>query len=400
MLNRISDSLASFFSEEVDIPQQPQIQPAVPHPLLGAAINGDLVTISRIITLSPNLEVKDTAGNTPLVLAAAANQLAAVRVLLNNGAEIEARGNNGYTALHAAAYMGQESVVAFLAEQGADLNARSDNGAVPLSSAIHHGHAGVVLALIAAGANVNITDGNQFSILMCAVERGHADIVEYLLQGGANPNLSDHRGRTAMTIASACGRNDLLELLQRPEFARAFVVEHAEPQFEELVEMAAEENLPDTPNMLATQVEMDDAVDDDDPRLNDYLCPISQGLINDPITAPSGVTYDRESLRDWFAAKGNPEEVACPMTRLPIPIGVLSFRTNITMKNQIDETVSAIKAERQSARRSPAPLSPQDELRARRVDYFAGQALFSQSNQVAQDKTKEPLAVPRPNRIW
>ena len=388
MLNRIASFIPGIFSEEeIDYLQEPRHQPAIQHPLLAAAEQGDLVLISHIINLAPNMQVKDAAGNTPLILAAAANQLAAVRVLLNNGALLEARGNNGCTALHAAAYMGREEIVAYLAEQEADLNTKTDNGALPLSLAITNGHVGVVLALAEAGADVNMTDQNQSSLLMHAVKCGRADIVEILLQARANPQLVDHQGRTAATLAVARGRNDILELLHRSEFVLA------------AMEINEQQPVIAAPDMVMPEADTDDV--EDDPLIRDYICPISQAVIKDPVTAPSGITYDRESLRDWFASQGNPDELADPTTRGPMPVAVLSFGTNIAIKKEIEDRVKQVKEkQRAGAQQQLAPLSPQDEVRARRVEYFAGQSLFRQPNPVPQNKTNAGLAVTRPSRLW
>jgi hypothetical protein len=36
----------------------------------------------------------------------------------------------------------------------------------------------------------------------------------------------------------------------------------------------------------------------------DYLCPIRQELMTDPVVASDGHTYDRESITDWIR-RGN-----------------------------------------------------------------------------------------------
>ncbi|KAL9428225.1 hypothetical protein AB3S75_030252 [Citrus x aurantiifolia] len=43
-----------------------------------------------------------------------------------------------------------------------------------------------------------------------------------------------------------------------------------------------------------------------------FLCPISLAIMKDPVTVPTGITYDRESIEKWlFAGKNN----TCPMTK-------------------------------------------------------------------------------------
>lgn len=53
-----------------------------------------------------------------------------------------------------------------------------------------------------------------------------------------------------------------------------------------------------------------------------YLCPISLQLMKDPVTAITGITYDRESIQQWLktsAAGGNKECPTCPVTKQPLP---------------------------------------------------------------------------------
>ncbi|KAK4284585.1 hypothetical protein QN277_001396 [Acacia crassicarpa] len=46
-----------------------------------------------------------------------------------------------------------------------------------------------------------------------------------------------------------------------------------------------------------------------------FRCPISFDLMHEPVTIPTGQTYDRTSIQSWFAA-GN---TTCPITRAPLP---------------------------------------------------------------------------------
>ncbi|KAL6614111.1 hypothetical protein ACP70R_036381 [Stipagrostis hirtigluma subsp. patula] len=45
-----------------------------------------------------------------------------------------------------------------------------------------------------------------------------------------------------------------------------------------------------------------------------FLCPISLQLMRDPVTLPTGISYDRAAISRWLAAAGR----TCPVTRLPL----------------------------------------------------------------------------------
>jgi hypothetical protein len=50
-----------------------------------------------------------------------------------------------------------------------------------------------------------------------------------------------------------------------------------------------------------------------------FLCPISLDLMRDPVTAPTGITYDRESVEGWLA-RGH---ATCPVTGRPLRLADL-----------------------------------------------------------------------------
>lgn len=47
-----------------------------------------------------------------------------------------------------------------------------------------------------------------------------------------------------------------------------------------------------------------------------FLCPISLQIMADPVTAVTGITYDRESIQEWLSRA---EETTCPVTKQPLP---------------------------------------------------------------------------------
>ncbi|XVF07524.1 hypothetical protein REPUB_Repub06bG0146600 [Reevesia pubescens] len=47
-----------------------------------------------------------------------------------------------------------------------------------------------------------------------------------------------------------------------------------------------------------------------------FICPISLQIMKDPVTAITGITYDRESIEQWLL-KGN--NTNCPVTQQPLP---------------------------------------------------------------------------------
>ncbi|XP_021771284.1 E3 ubiquitin-protein ligase PUB23-like [Chenopodium quinoa] len=48
-----------------------------------------------------------------------------------------------------------------------------------------------------------------------------------------------------------------------------------------------------------------------------FICPISLQIMKDPITVPTGITYDRESIEKWVFTNNN---TTCPVTKQPLNI--------------------------------------------------------------------------------
>lgn len=49
-----------------------------------------------------------------------------------------------------------------------------------------------------------------------------------------------------------------------------------------------------------------------------FLCPISLEIMKDPVTIPTGITYDRESIERWLFSSSS-RSSACPVTKQPVP---------------------------------------------------------------------------------
>ncbi|RLM73699.1 hypothetical protein C2845_PM15G26730 [Panicum miliaceum] len=45
-----------------------------------------------------------------------------------------------------------------------------------------------------------------------------------------------------------------------------------------------------------------------------FLCPISLHMMRDPVTLPTGITYDRDGIERWLLTAGT-----CPLTKQPVP---------------------------------------------------------------------------------
>lgn len=75
--------------------------------------------------------------------------------------------------------------------------------------------------------------------------------------------------------------------------------------------------------------------------------------MNDPITVSSGYTYDCESLEEYFKVKKNPEKIKCPLTRCDIFKSELKNKTNVTIRDFIEEFLISEEKQKKPFRYAP-----------------------------------------------
>jgi ankyrin repeat protein len=160
---------------------QTATEPDEPAPLLSAAEQGDLPSISRLIADSPDVDIRDACLWTPLMKAALNGHREAARQLIEAGADVNLTDKGGYSALMLAA---------------------SNN------------HADIIGLLLNAGADANqIEQTGGFTALIWAAQLGHTAAVKRLLDASADPTARDFDGNSAADLARQNGHHEILDLL-------------------------------------------------------------------------------------------------------------------------------------------------------------------------------------------
>ncbi|XP_050370732.1 E3 ubiquitin-protein ligase PUB24-like [Argentina anserina] len=92
-----------------------------------------------------------------------------------------------------------------------------------------------------------------------------------------------------------------------------------------------------------------------------FICPISLQIMKDPVTVATGITYDRESIEQWFLTT---KDMTCPVTKQPLPKDNSneSMTPNHTLRRLIQQwcTVNAING----VDRIPTPKFPLNKIYA------------------------------------
>jgi|GEM_PF-3541444 len=110
-------------------------------------MDADILKI--VLDRSPNVDVRDNYGVTPLKVAAAHNFFV-LEALIKRGADVNAKSNGGSTPLMAA--IGSASAMKLLIAHGADVNAKDNDGWTPLELALLNGCPEIIRLLESAGA--------------------------------------------------------------------------------------------------------------------------------------------------------------------------------------------------------------------------------------------------------
>jgi ankyrin repeat protein len=167
-------------------------------PILGwAAVSGKTEVVQLLLDKGANINTVGSLG-APLHMAGEVGDLTMVKYLVGKGADYNIKDRAGNTPLLWAAYRGHGDVVKALLEMGADANATNKNGITPLMASIQPAPSLEDVKRMAAG---ELTPG--------------ARIVLMLLDKGADPKLKNAAGKTAVDYAvmAALFHSDAAELL-------------------------------------------------------------------------------------------------------------------------------------------------------------------------------------------
>ena len=121
-------------------------------PALIVALQGESLKVAKVLLDAKGIQVdvRNHAGETPLMMAALKGEADAAAALVAHGAAVQ---KDGWSPLHYAATGGSAPIVKLLLSKGAALEARSPNGSTPLMMAARYGNEEAVDALLAAGAD-------------------------------------------------------------------------------------------------------------------------------------------------------------------------------------------------------------------------------------------------------
>lgn len=164
------------------------------YPLHWAAIQNQVVVVTRLVQRGMQVDMRDAGGRTPLMAAASFGNEAVADALIALGADMRAGDRrSGDTPLHYAARAGQAEIVRLLLSRGIESDLREGSrGATALHYAAMFGHRTTIELLVTSGVDPDIADNNGLMPQQYASLRRRPEIVDFLRGLGAREdNLHD-----------------------------------------------------------------------------------------------------------------------------------------------------------------------------------------------------------------
>lgn len=173
-----------------------------------------------------------------------------------------------------------------------------------------------------------------------ATQEGHSEVVRILLNYGANPFLMTGAMRSALHIAVSKGYKEIVTLLGTK--MKILQQAHLEGQHHQVIEQRPDPISRTQPNENggASQlysIPLDVSFDDTEDL---FTCPITKAIMQDPVVAPDGHTYERSAIVNWLRSHGR-----SPVTQQPMAVSALV--PNLNLKYQIETYLQKKKEEAQ-----------------------------------------------------
>jgi ankyrin repeat protein len=129
-----------------------------------------------------NVNLRNSAGETPLMMAAIRGNLSAMKRLIERGAQVN---QEGWAPLHYAASQTAVEPLALLLDKGADINARSPNGSTALMMAARYGSEDGTKLLLRRGADAQLLNEQSLSASDFAKRVGRDGLAKELAAAAA-----------------------------------------------------------------------------------------------------------------------------------------------------------------------------------------------------------------------
>ena len=187
--------------------------------LYEAAAAGDVRQVKRLLAAGGKVDMRDSAGRTPLLLATHADHVEVARLLIEAGADVNAKDTIEDTPFLYAGAEGRNEILRHILATGkANLKDTNRYGGIALIPAAHHGHPETVRILLETGIDVNHVNRLGWTALMETVILGdggpiYQQIARLLIGAGAM-QIPDRDGVTPLDHARSKGYGKIAAIIE------------------------------------------------------------------------------------------------------------------------------------------------------------------------------------------
>lgn len=161
-----------------------------------------------------NVQTQDSEGNTPLHVALLNNApLEKILYIISLTEDVNIRNSDGNSVLYLACMAKQESVVKALLEKGGDIFSSNKDNMSPLRIALRDG--GIVQDWIITSKTIKATDGSGNTCLHYAAEWQYEKAIEALVEKGADPLAKNANGENVMFSAVKTNNVKIIETVMK-----------------------------------------------------------------------------------------------------------------------------------------------------------------------------------------
>ncbi len=185
--------------------------------LFEAVRHGRIKTVQELLSQDVNVNMRDEAGNTPLLLAAEDEHTEIAILLIEHQADVHASNLEGRTVWGCAAFTGNLTLMTHLVQHGIHpgISIKDDDGNewTALLLAAEDGELPTVRFLVEHGADVNAVIEHERTASISAASEGHLHVLDYLLTQGVDLQIPSHQNCAALLYAAGGGHNDVVQFL-------------------------------------------------------------------------------------------------------------------------------------------------------------------------------------------
>lgn len=184
-------------------------------PLLKAAANGSIEVCKYLLSCKADATVKSNTGNTPLICGAGTSEL--VRLFLTTKVDVNSVGDKGLSALLRAVEKENLESVKLLLDAKAFVNSRSQDGDSALIKAARIANPDksmkMIQLLINAKADLQVLNKKAESVLTVAVMKGDLKLIDFLIGEKCDLKVINSKGDNILMIAVRAGKLEVVKKL-------------------------------------------------------------------------------------------------------------------------------------------------------------------------------------------